>query len=119
MEAEPVKVFDVHDYVKSKLYELYENDGLFDKFECCFSPNNTSLLTGSYSNNFALFDTTTSEVKYLQAVNPRERKKKKSGINPDTLNFQEKILHVAWHPINNLVAVAAQNYIYLYHQAKA
>jgi hypothetical protein len=34
-------VFDVHDYVKSKLYELYENDGLFDKFECCFSPNST------------------------------------------------------------------------------
>jgi len=120
MEAEPVKVFDVHDYVKSKLYELYENDGLFDKFECCFSPNCTNLLTGSYSNNFAIFDTNTSEVKYLQAVNPRERRKKKSGLNPSSeLNFQEKILHVAWHPSNNLVAIAAQNYIYLYHQAKS
>lgn len=118
MDAEPVKVLDVHDYVKSKLYELYENDGLFDKFECCFSPNNTHLLTGSYSNNFAIFDNATSEVKYLQAVNPRERKKKRSNITSDTLNFQEKILHCAWHPTTNLVAIAAQNYIYLYHLAK-
>jgi len=90
MEAEPVKVFDVHDYVKSKLYELYENDGLFDKFECCFSPNSQQLLTGSYSNNFAIFDVENGEVKYLQAVNPRERRKKKSGLNTDQLNFQEK-----------------------------
>jgi serine/threonine-protein phosphatase 2A regulatory subunit B len=119
MEAEPIKVLDVHDYVKSKLYELYENDGLFDKFECCFSPNSTHILTGSYSNNFAIFDAATSEVKYLQAVNPRERRKKKSGISADALNFQEKILHVAWHPNNNLVAIAAQNYIYLYHLAKS
>jgi len=119
MESEPVKVFDVHDYVKSKLYELYENDGLFDKFECSFSPDNSSLLTGSYSNNFAIFDTANGEVKYLQAVNPRERRKKKSGISADTLNFQEKILHCAWHPVNNLVAIAAQNYIYLYHLAKS
>jgi len=119
MEAEPVKVLDVHDYVKSKLYELYENDGLFDKFECCFSPNSQNLLTGSYSNNFAIFDTNNGEVKYLQAVNPRERRKKKSGLNTDQLNFQEKILHCAWHPSNNLVAIAAQNYIYLYHQAKS
>jgi len=119
MDAEPVKVFDVHDYVKSKLYELYENDGLFDKFECSFSPNNTHILTGSYSNNFAIFDNETSEVKYLQAVNPRERRKKKSNITSDTLNFQEKILHSAWHPTGNLVAIAAQNYIYLYHLAKS
>lgn len=117
MESEPVKVFDVHEYVKSKLYELYENDGLFDKFECCFSPSNLHVLTGSYSNNFAVFDTVTSEVKYSQAVNPRERRKRKPAN--DTLNFGEKILHTAWHPHNDLVAIAAQNYIYLYHLAKA
>lgn len=114
MESEPVKVIDVHDHVKSKLYELYENDGLFDKFECALSPTNSHAVTGSYSNNFAIVDCGSSEVKYTQAINPRERRKKKS----DTLNFNEKILHVAWHPTSNLTAIAAQNYIYLYHLAK-
>lgn len=114
MDAEPVKVFEVHEHIKSKLYELYENDGLFDKFECAFSPTSLHALTGSYSNNFAVFDCVSGDAKYLQAVNPRERRKKKT----DTLNFSEKILHAAWHPTNNLVAIAAQNYIYLYHLAK-
>lgn len=35
--ASPVHIFNIHDHLKSKLYELYENDVIFDKFECCFS----------------------------------------------------------------------------------
>jgi serine/threonine-protein phosphatase 2A regulatory subunit B len=37
METSPVHIFNIHDHLKSKLYELYENDVIFDKFECCFS----------------------------------------------------------------------------------
>jgi serine/threonine-protein phosphatase 2A regulatory subunit B len=36
MESQPVKTINVHDYLKSKLCDLYENDCIFDKFECTF-----------------------------------------------------------------------------------
>lgn len=37
MESKPVKTINVHDYVKPKLVDLYDNECLFDKFECNFS----------------------------------------------------------------------------------
>ena len=33
MEARPVKVIPVHEYLRPKLVELYESDCIFDKFE--------------------------------------------------------------------------------------
>ena len=36
-EDKPVKVIPVHDYLKPKLCDLYENDCIFDKFECSLS----------------------------------------------------------------------------------
>ena len=34
MERRPVMVIPMHDYLKTQLVELYENDCIFDKFEC-------------------------------------------------------------------------------------
>lgn len=34
MERRPVQTFHIHDYLRSKLCDLYENDCIFDKFEC-------------------------------------------------------------------------------------
>jgi len=117
INAGPIATYSVHDHLQPKLYELYENDNIFDKFECCFSGNDLHLLTGSYSNNFMIYDLANSQVKYFQAMNPRDRRKKRSATLPTTqeINFSEKVTHVAWHPFNNLVAIAAGNYIYLYH----
>ena len=36
-EARPVKTINIHDHLKGKLCDLYENDCIFDKFECHFS----------------------------------------------------------------------------------
>ena len=37
MESRPVEVYPVHDYLRSRLCSLYENDSIFDKFECGFN----------------------------------------------------------------------------------
>lgn len=37
MEKEPVETYQVHEYLRSKLCSLYENDCIFDKFECSWS----------------------------------------------------------------------------------
>jgi serine/threonine-protein phosphatase 2A regulatory subunit B len=41
MESKPVKVINIHDHLKGKLCDLYENDCIFDKFECLFSGDGT------------------------------------------------------------------------------
>jgi len=51
-------------------------------------------------------------------VNPKERNKKASVLPPETLSFDEKVLHVAWHPAVSLVAIVAGNYLYFYHTTK-
>jgi len=121
MESEPVVTYNVHEHLRPKLYELYENDHLFDKFELCKSPNDMHFLTGSYSNNFMIFDVITNKVKYIQATNPRDRKKKKSPVTLPTtedIDYSSRIQHVAWNPKHDLCAVTAGNYIYLYHTSK-
>ncbi|MQL70964.1 hypothetical protein Taro_003291 [Colocasia esculenta] len=37
MDSAPVATFQVHEHLQPKLCDLYENDSIFDKFECCLS----------------------------------------------------------------------------------
>jgi serine/threonine-protein phosphatase 2A regulatory subunit B len=58
MESRPIKVIPVHDFLRSKLSELYETDCIFDKFEVSTAGRDgTSIMTGSYSNCFKIYDT--------------------------------------------------------------
>jgi len=43
------------------------------------------------------------------------KKKSKDELNPDNIDFSKKILHVAWHPSENLVAVGASNNLFLFN----
>ncbi|XP_053524351.1 serine/threonine-protein phosphatase 2A 55 kDa regulatory subunit B delta isoform isoform X1 [Artibeus jamaicensis] len=37
MESRPIETHQVHEYLRGKLCSLYENDCIFDKFECCWN----------------------------------------------------------------------------------
>lgn len=41
-------------------------------------------------------------------------KRKKDEINVNCLDFNKKILHTAWHPTENIIAVAATNNLFLF-----
>ena len=56
MEARPVRVIHVHDFLKVHLCDLYENDCIFDKFELAINSSGSRGVTGSYNNHFVLFD---------------------------------------------------------------
>lgn len=56
MESEPVTVIPTHEHLRRKLCDLYENDCIFDKFECCTSGDGKFVMTGSYSNCFNIYD---------------------------------------------------------------
>jgi len=134
-ESKPVKSIPIHDYLRSKLCDLYENDCIFDKFECTMSGDGNSLLTGSYHNYFHIYDRSGKNDVCIEASKFAQAKPKTKGltgkmkglagrkskdtkkndeINPDTIDYTKKALHVAWHPKDNLIAVGAANNLYLY-----
>ncbi|KAG1116408.1 hypothetical protein G6F42_013701 [Rhizopus arrhizus] len=55
MEKKPIRTINIHDNLRSKLCDLYENDCIFDKFECTFSGDGSHMMTGSYSNDIHIY----------------------------------------------------------------
>jgi serine/threonine-protein phosphatase 2A regulatory subunit B len=96
MESRPLKTIQIHDHLRGKLCDLYENDCIFDKFECTWSgddkwvpplvssvpPKRTSsrnVLTGSYHNYLRIFDVETLNDVVLQADKSAFKAKKIGG----------------------------------------
>ncbi|XP_006644337.2 serine/threonine protein phosphatase 2A 55 kDa regulatory subunit B beta isoform-like isoform X2 [Oryza brachyantha] len=141
MNSGPVATFQVHEYLRPKLCDLYENDSIFDKFECCQSGDGLRVATGSYSNIFRVFGfgTGNNEAATLEATrNPTRRQLQNptrparslstltrvvrrgadsTGIdaNGNSYDLTTKLLHLAWHPSENLIACAAANSLYMYY----
>ncbi|QLG74297.1 hypothetical protein HG535_0G01810 [Zygotorulaspora mrakii] len=55
MDNKPLKTINIHDQLKERLSDTYENDAIFDKFEVSFSGDSASVMTGSYNNNFMIY----------------------------------------------------------------
>lgn len=60
-------LFQVHEYLRSKLCSLYENDCIFDKFECCWngSDRQVDFLSLCTSDLLKLFLKWPMDLKYL------------------------------------------------------
>lgn len=123
MESRPLKGIHIHDYLRSKLCELYENDCIFDKFELAVSSDGMSFVTGSYGNMFHIYDSRGAVDHCIEAPKPPSRKlsrggpytrKKPPDLNVNRLNFGKKAMHVAWHPEEDTVAVAGLNNLFVY-----
>ncbi|XP_024389245.1 serine/threonine protein phosphatase 2A 55 kDa regulatory subunit B beta isoform [Physcomitrium patens] len=143
MEAGPVATLKVHEHLRPKLCDLYENDSILDKFQCCWSGDGAHVATGSYSNLFRVFEAVTGgEVSSIleaskspnrrnatppsrlssQLVNiargccdNRRGGNENPGAENGTYDYTAKLLHLAWHPAANLIACAASNSLYMYY----
>eukprot|EP01128_Nolandella_sp_AFSM9_P010554 TRINITY_DN7318_c0_g1_i1.p1 TRINITY_DN7318_c0_g1~~TRINITY_DN7318_c0_g1_i1.p1 ORF type:complete len:430 (-),score=95.12 TRINITY_DN7318_c0_g1_i1:91-1329(-) len=115
MENHPLKVIKFHDHLIPKLCDLYENDSIFDKFECSWNGESNRLLTGSYNNNFYICDGFGSGVTHMTALKPGMAKNLYAGQNPH-LDSSQKVLHTAWHPQQDIIALGAKDFGYLYLQ---
>lgn len=60
MESGPLMTLSIHDHIRPRLCDLYENDSVFDKFECSFNYDGSSIISGSY-NNYLKVSALTSE----------------------------------------------------------
>lgn len=92
MELKPVKTINVHEHLRDRLCDTYENDAIFDKFEVQFSGDNKSVMTGSYNNNFMIYPNAVSsqdnhklvaEPKDIQLFSFKSSHKKKSLDDDD------------------------------------
>jgi len=113
-EKGPFKVIKFHEHLIPKLCDLYENDAIFDKFECSWSSNSSQLLTGSYNNTFYVCDAFGDKKQAMRALKPQQAQRPPNTQEP--LDSSQKILHSAWHPNANLLALGAKDFGYLYQK---
>lgn len=124
MEAKPVKTIKIHDHLRAKLCDLYENDCIFDKFECHSNPSGSQVVTGSYNNMFYIYDWESNATTAIEANKtfPKRIQSYADGqqteVNADMIEFGKKCMHVAWHPKEDLVAIGASNNLFLYETGK-
>ncbi|SCU87790.1 LAMI_0D07492g1_1 [Lachancea mirantina] len=138
MDTKPVKTINIHDQLKERLSDTYENDAIFDKFEVNFSGDSSSLMTGSYNNTFMIYpnvisggaspgsrrpepstmdeivlqaDKTAFKSKRLGTLEQQSARNKEWG---DDIDFKKSILHFSWHPRENSVAIAATNNLFIF-----
>lgn len=86
MEKQPVKTIPIHEHLRPRLCDTYENDSIFDKFEVVFSGDAKNVMTGSYNNNFMIYPS--EEGKDTEVVLQADKsafKAKKVGI-PTPMN---------------------------------
>uniref|UniRef100_A0A672SV06 Serine/threonine-protein phosphatase 2A 55 kDa regulatory subunit B n=1 Tax=Sinocyclocheilus grahami TaxID=75366 RepID=A0A672SV06_SINGR len=128
MEKGPVETYQVHEYLRSKLCSLYENDCIFDKFECVWNSTDSVIMTGAYNSFFRMFDRETGRGVTLEAWRESSKpravlrtrriynggRRRRGDVGVDSLDFTKKILHMAWHPAENIIAIAATNNLYIF-----
>jgi len=109
VENKPLKVIKFHDHLIAKLCDLYENDSIFDKFKCSWNGTSQRLLSGSYNNNFYICDAFGRHISSVTAQKPGS-----APVNQNQLDMSQKVLHTAWHPHQDVVALGAKDFGYLY-----
>eukprot|EP00004_Rigifila_ramosa_P021521 TRINITY_DN574_c0_g1_i1.p1 TRINITY_DN574_c0_g1~~TRINITY_DN574_c0_g1_i1.p1 ORF type:complete len:492 (+),score=107.98 TRINITY_DN574_c0_g1_i1:141-1616(+) len=134
-DKQPLRTVRVHDHIEPKLCELYEGDLIFDKFECAFSNDDSKLLTGSYHDQFNVYERAGKGEGHFQASKTAPKRKQRPSLfpkwktssssstqatvptKPPTLeqtDFGKKCLHLDWHPSQNTVAMASGTVLYVY-----
>jgi len=82
----------------------------------------SKLITGSYHNIFYSYDWQNDIVTTIEANKTYPTSKIKTvpfaqrnkDLNADTLDYNKKCLHMAYHPNQDLIAVGASNNLFLY-----
>ena len=138
MERAPIATMKVHEHLRSKLGDMYESNCIFDKFDCCVSPNGDHVATGSYSNIMRVFgvnngtehtlECSMNPQKFNTKAAPREgsrlglgrlrRDSRRSSLAQGftgELDTATKILNMAWHPTEDILAVASTNSLFYFN----
>ncbi|KAI1717248.1 serine/threonine-protein phosphatase 2A 55 kDa regulatory subunit B alpha isoform [Ditylenchus destructor] len=127
MSSEPAHNYILYEFPDSKLFDLYEEDIMLDKFECCWSENDRYVGCGLYTDLFRVFDHNSMEkqTRIYQAKssvakstpnilskNGKSRKEYQTCLEPHAVDFKRKVLHCSWNA-DDVVAMATGRELYL------
>ena len=117
---EPLRTIKLFEPLNSKLYEVYECDHIFDKFNLGLSGCGKSFVTGFYNNFFHVCDTDGS--KNLQFELNFNKKTISKLIPPNyfetlstNFDFNKKVYKAAWNPVHECVVLASLNCLFIYN----
>lgn len=133
MERAPLLVLPVHERLRLRLCDLYENDCIFDKFQCCFSHDGGSLLTGSYNSLFQTYSASSgvgaaieASVDFVSGMSGRHLYDAKAlatslishSTASELVDPNRRIMHLDASPTESIAAVAAGPALYIYYGAQ-
>ena len=119
MINKPVQTIPIFEPLKSKLCELYENEGIFEKFNISTSNCSNYFMTGLFNSNWHLSDRNGDtnlqfELNFDKKTVVKTIPKKFYEPLGSKYDYTRKILKSCWHPTENLVALACLNCLYFY-----
>jgi serine/threonine-protein phosphatase 2A regulatory subunit B len=129
-QNEPSTKFLVYEPVINKLSYLYQNNYLNDRFSISTDCNGKFILTGGYNNMFhvldieqklntqIVIDESNEKVMNTNVIRKINSKGscfyKKDDPSFDNINFDKKILHQAFSPVDSFAIMIVYNCIYSY-----
>lgn len=67
MEHRPLLTVPVHEHLRRRLDALYQNEAVYDKFQCGFDASGGSILAGSYNSKFHAYSAATGAGAVVEA----------------------------------------------------
>lgn len=129
-QNEPSTKFLVYEPVINKLSYLYQNNYLNDKFTLSTDCNGKYIVTGGYNNMFhvldieqrlntqIVIDETNEKLSNTNVIRKINSKGscfyKKDDPSQSKINFDKKILHQAYSPVDNFSVLVIYNCLYSY-----
>ena len=119
MDREPIKTIPLQQHLAPEFVQLYENDCIFDKFECTCSGDGKFIASGTYDSTFKIYNTESSSLEAAvtmgrNADGDASYSLDEAPMTEESLNFREKVLHLAWEKHDDIIAVAGSNRLYIY-----
>lgn len=136
MENCPLLVVPVNENLRPRLGECYDNDYIFDKFECAFSKDGRTLLTGGYDSMFHSYSAVTGRRSSIQATGNFSDYKMwtsqsssfpshssafgdasnmvSGSTHSDLFDPTKRILYMDTSPSENIAAVASDHTLYIF-----
>lgn len=119
-QKEPLKTIKLFEPFNSKLYDVYEQDIIFDKFNLGLSPDGHSFVTGFYNNYFHLCDL--EGAKNTQFELNFNKKTISKNIPPNyfetlsnSFDLTKKVSKAVWNPVHDCVVLASLNCLFIYN----
>ena len=117
---EPVRTIKLFEPINSKLYEVYEKDHIFDKFNLSLSGDGKSFVSGFYNNYFHVCDI--EGTKNTQFELNFNKKTISKTIPPNyfenlgsSFDFSKKVFKSAWNPAHDCLVLASLNCLFIYN----